>query len=543
MKEKLIKISIFLILFIVTPVFAKTIDSGLIDISEREFLELNGIKLNLESMLANVDENLFVYIDTINTTNQDLKYEIDVMFFNNVEEFITGSKTKILDIKSNDYGLDLLIIPHKGVELPNIKYIKTQLTIHSLYEEEIIPSSNQEQGYSIDQYHYEMRQSLRVEDLKIFFFLVPLITLALTVTLYLKFNRGRKVSKIFSQRPPQDLSAFDFKSYYFNFIIDKKVLLAYLIPLARKGFLTIDTSNDSLIITKIKDYDGDDLIEEQFLKEFFHATDTLDFSFELLGENSLEYSKIEKTIFWTKLSLIATKISKEQKKSPEYQRLIKPMPKKHSIFFLIVYIIGFILYLINFHDIDLYNLFAKNIEIPRIIFLIFIFFLSTMLMGYFFTIKKGYKKKNLLILICGLSFALASGFIVDSETKGLIFNIVFNYYYLFMYTVIMIIALNIKGLTEEGSNKMSLILGFEEYIRGVSGEELVSILKEDPNFIFDVYPYLIAFEIEYDIEEKVKGILIEKPEWYFNNKEDCSLKEILIDLNSMLEFLTNYKFN
>jgi hypothetical protein len=104
----------------------------------------------------------------------------------------------------------------------------------------------------------------------------------------------------------------------------------------------------------------------------------------------------------------------------------------------------------------------------------------------------------------------------------------------------MIIALNIKGLTEEGSNKMSLILGFEEYIRGVSGEELVSILKEDPNFIFDVYPYLIAFEIEYDIEEKVKGILIEKPEWYFNNKEDCSLKEILIDLNSMLEFLTNY---
>lgn len=145
---------------------------------------------------------------------------------------------------------------------------------------------------------------------------IPLIALAVVLTLWSKFGRDKKVVKVVEFYPPEGMSSADV-AYWYNGAIDNKSLVPLLIELANEGYVEIiekDSKHGDFEIRRLKQsYDGPDsskwlffnglfkypgskVVREDDLKEKFYVT---------LAEISKKYNSTKnRTKVFNKKSLL-----------------------------------------------------------------------------------------------------------------------------------------------------------------------------------------------------------------------------------------------
>lgn len=535
MIKNIFKSIIITLMLLIVNVSAETIDGDLVDINSSDILEFKGIKLIRESNLADFNGDLHLNIRAVNETYFDLYIIIDLMYFDSEQQFITGMKTDNLKIIANDSQVVPIIINDKGFEVGTINYYKIKLSLDGFAEED---DYKEDIGIPLEEVNNKDINSN--PQIKNVYLIIPVLSLLISLFLFLLFKRGSKVELIPSNKPPKELGAFEFKYHYYN-VADKRILMSYLIPLAVKGYLKIETTNDNLVITKLKDYTDQDLLEKEFFNNFFAVSNVLDFSFALgYGQGTIE-QKIPDTSFWTKLNFALTRAIKSSIKKNDFHRLVNLKTIYHKIFFTIIFILGTILFSFNFINLDIANVISSSSMLPFLGGAVPLFFAPVLMIAYYFVLRKQHKKGNVILIFLGLFFILVSNLFLIQWTSGSIFSVIYNNYCYLIYILIMILSFKMKGFTEAGSVAFGLALGFEEYIKNIDNFELERLIKENEKYIFEIYPYLVAFYLEYPLEDKTENIVIANPSWYINRDEEFTLKKMLFDLNSMIEFLSMYR--
>lgn len=69
--------------------------------------------------------------------------------------------------------------------------------------------------------------------------------------------------------------------------------------------------------------------------------------------------------------------------------------------------------------------------------------------------------------------------------------------------------------TNEGSKVLGETEGYKEFIKTAKKEELEMLVKESPNYYYDILPYAICLNITNIFEEKFKDLKYYEPEWYY----------------------------
>ncbi|MDO4535144.1 MAG: DUF2207 domain-containing protein [Clostridium perfringens] len=71
--------------------------------------------------------------------------------------------------------------------------------------------------------------------------------------------------------------------------------------------------------------------------------------------------------------------------------------------------------------------------------------------------------------------------------------------------------------TVEGAKVYGEVEGYKEFIKTAKIQELEMLIKENPNYYYDILPYAICLKITKVFQDKFKDLKYENPTWYYGN--------------------------
>lgn len=83
--------------------------------------------------------------------------------------------------------------------------------------------------------------------------------------------------------------------------------------------------------------------------------------------------------------------------------------------------------------------------------------------------------------------------------------------------IIFIFGILMSKKTKKGTLLYQQLLGFKEFITSVEKDRLKEFLKQDPNYFDKVLPYAIVFNVADEWKDKLKGLDIPPPSWYYGS--------------------------
>lgn len=321
---------------------------------------------------------------------------------------------------------------------------------------------------------------------------IPIILVIITYILWYKYGKDKKVVKTVEFYPPDNLNSLDL-AYAYKGNIESKDITSLLIYLANKGYLSISEAEkkSDFVLTKLKDYDGDNKSEQKFLKGLFKNKD-------VVTKKDLENK------FYTTINEIKLDIKDKKNKEKIFEK--NSLNKKLIIILFIV--ITFICSLIK-------PLYEYGFEFREIIIAItfpLIFIIVAGIMAF-------QEKLSFPAVFIAIIFFLASG---TTSLFGFIFPaIMLESRYIFSF-IIGIICIIIQFIffklilkrTEYGINILGRILGFKEFLKKCEKNKLEELVLKEPKYFYNILPYTYVLGISNKWIKKFESISVEPPDWY-----------------------------
>ena len=366
---------------------------------------------------------------------------------------------------------------------------------------------------------------------------IPIIFLLISVLLWYIFGHDDQVIETVEFYPPDDLNSLDIGYLYKGSanVLDVTSLLIYL---ANKGYIEIidlDTktnnnpdlqlnevqvqvnhgkniSNNSLkngmlkkianslenindkkykfIIKKLKDYDGNNIYEQWFMKGLFNSGCTK-------VTDTMLYNKFYKTNY-----KIMDDINKKENKEKVFEKTASN--KKAIIILMIIATYCFITIppILNYGQ--PYAIFFALI-FPGIGFSIaFISLFNIEIFGVLFG------------LICG--GWTWCGFVLPSLKQDSLFLI--SYIIGIVCVALMFLCLKfLPKRTKYGNKMLGKIEGFKNFLELVEKEKLEALVMKNPNYFYDILPYTYVLGISDKWINKFESIALQAPSWYSSSRE------------------------
>ncbi len=332
--------------------------------------------------------------------------------------------------------------------------------------------------------------------------IVPIVAAILVFILWYIFGRDEKRVSPVSFYPPSGMNSLDMQFYYRG-SVDHRGVVSLLTYLAGKGYLTIEASGKhDFIITKIKDYDGDDKCEEEFMKGLFKSGD------------KVKKSDLDDTFYKT-VSKIITKHERNFKKEEIYEKNTA-VPKTVSIIAVIVTVLTFVVTCFMTDNSETGGImlvlgFIAAIYVP--------FFVSSVSM------EKGPQKIFTLLFVGAHMLIVCSGlfiaFIDMILTDG---GVATNPLYLVMLVetvVSIVIQISLIVLmpkrNQHGADMYARISGFRTFIMTAEKSRLEMLVSENPSYFYNVIPYAYVLGVSDKWMKQFEGIAMVKPDWYVSD--------------------------
>ena len=324
--------------------------------------------------------------------------------------------------------------------------------------------------------------------------ILPFIMLIIVFFLWLIHGRDKKTYPVINFNPPDNLGPLEI-AYIYKQEVEYDDVPTLLIQLANKEYLQIEEiGSDDFIITKIKDYKGDNSWERDFFDGLFDNSEN-----NMITKTDLINSSI--------LYKTTSKIIKNVKKSMQ-----KVIFDKSSImwqkFSTVLMVISWIV-VAAFVAIKT----MPVMVIPLIVFPFFsIYFLSKVVKGI--CLKTSAISDFLFEIIWSFFTSFILGlFILTQDIKMFIPITV---------TILCIIAIGVMKFymtrwTIKGNQLYGKVLGFRTFLEKVEIDKLQMLVDKDPKYFYNIIPYAYVFGLEKSWFRKFAKITCPPPAYYSGN--------------------------
>ena len=339
--------------------------------------------------------------------------------------------------------------------------------------------------------------------------------------------------------PPLGYNSLDI-GYYYNNKVENKDVVSLLIYLANKGYIKITDRDENGVllkrknfrITKLKEYDGNDRREKEFLKNLFKKRKYYDFwgnvkKNENEDENTVDKYDLEDR-FYTTISLISSQTSAANR-NKIYSSEINSGKKYIILFMFILTILLGVTFLHN------------GLQGSALIFIFLFCFVGMLLFIVGFTIlfarifdSNQFKVDSKIIHLVGSLFLLTiGGFImygIMSKTieyadflevdASFVFGIVL---YVLSCSIMGACYKNMRKRTPFGTKIIGQIRGFKNFLETAEKKELEMLVEENPSYFYDILPYTYVLGISNKWIKKFESMGIKAPDWYDSSSSSFSI--------------------
>ncbi len=371
-------------------------------------------------------------------------------------------------------------------------------------------------------------------------FIIPLLFLLVSFYLWCKFGRDDKVIETVEFYPPEGFNSLEVGFLYKGYA-DNKDVTSLLIYLANKGYIKITETEKKVLffkysdfkITKLKEYDGDNINEELFLKGLFLKKNSIISLFLDKYEATSEDTLKEVTSadlydsFYVTMNKILSNISNKKNKYKIYEK----SASNKKIFIILMMIATYLL--ITIPPIVLFGQ-AEIIPFATIFPAIGFTVLFVFVFGKTGSVSK--TASNLYAKIFGLIWGLGFGGIPWISLVLPLLLIDINYLTVYIIGLICILGMffclkYLPKRTKYGNEILGKIGGFKNFLETVEKDKLEALVEKNPTYFYDILPYTYVLGISDKWIKKFESISIVAPTWYAGNSD--------FDLNSFSSFIND----
>ena len=339
--------------------------------------------------------------------------------------------------------------------------------------------------------------------------IIPIILTSISTLLWSLYGKDLKYKITPTKDIPKGLNALDVG------LIDKgfnneKDIFAFILELANKGYISItEGRNTTFTIKKIKDYDGKIYKEKMFMKALFHKTNLVSITDYLHQSKKNRIDELDDEItsdniqsrFERTKNIVLTISNEEEEKEKYYE---KTSDRKRSYLILIIAIILILLTSIPF--IELNKLYLIPISV---IFSI----ISLYVLLNFVEKSKMEINRNILGIFAFLAIVILFLMLTPTFRNNRVYILTF-FISLICILINLFLYKYMPRRTIYGSRKYSKIEGFIAFITEGKFSDIEEIIKENPNYLFDILPYAYSLNIENEVFDMIKETKPAKPEWW-----------------------------
>ena len=344
--------------------------------------------------------------------------------------------------------------------------------------------------------------------------LIPVIFLAISILLWYKFGRDDQVIETVEFYPPQGFNSLEV-GFLYKGKAENKDVTSLLIYLANQGYIKIaETEEKSLFskskgfkITKLKEYDGNNINEQLFLNGLFTKKSSFTSLFSKASETSSDNlnevtSKDLYDNFYITMSRILSNINKKANKN----KLFEKSASGKSIFIILMIIATYCL-----------------ITIPPILAYgeADLIFVAILFPGIGFSALFGmlFGKTPITVKIFGLIWGL--GFGVVPCAFIILPCLIQEPIYLFGYIIGILCVLGmiicfkyLPKRTKYGNEMLCKLRGFKNFLETAEKEKLEAMVMQDPTYFYNILPYTYVLGVSDKWIKKFETISLQAPSWY-----------------------------
>ena len=367
---------------------------------------------------------------------------------------------------------------------------------------------------------YFVGAGLDINVMNYILFLIPLIFFAITILLWYKFGRDNQVVETVEFYPPQGFNSLEV-GFLYKGKADNKDVTSLLIYLANQGYIKIsETEEKSLFsksksfkITKLKEYDGNNINEQIFLKGLFKksssSTSLVSKTTETPTDNINEVTSVDLyDNFYITTERILSNINNKENK----YKLFEKSASIIKVFVILMIITSFCM--ITIPPVFTYDEEKLTVALlyPGIGFTVVL----SMLFGEIKTIDT---RSSIVAKLFGLVWGGMFGGIPWKliVLPALLQDSTYLIGYIIGVICILGMAICLKYIpkrTPYGNEILGKLKGFRNFLETAEKEKLEAMVMQDPTYFYNILPYTYVLGVSDKWIKKFESISLQAPSWY-----------------------------
>jgi uncharacterized membrane protein len=354
--------------------------------------------------------------------------------------------------------------------------------------------------------------------------------------LWAKYGKDDEVIETVEFYPPEGYNSAEV-GFLYKGVSDDYGVISLLIYLANKGYLKIEETEQKVMfsksksfkIIKLKEYDGDNEYEKMFFKGLFKSSKigniNVDKAIEIMKEARMNGEKItfaeatemlsesneSKEVvtisdlydrFYTTLNKIKAKLNSNKNKNKIFESSASGKTKWVILMIIAIFLLITIKPLVEYGEIE--------DSIPSLIF---------PLIGFAVLIGTILSKSPTITKLFGIIWGLGFGAIpwimvllpaIKDNTMYMVMFIIG----LICVAVLILFAKIMPKRTPYGTEMLGKLRGFKRFLETAEKPQLEVLVKENPEYFYNVLPYTYALGVSDVWMKQFETIAMKAPDWY-----------------------------
>ena len=347
-------------------------------------------------------------------------------------------------------------------------------------------------------------------------YLIPLLFLVITLLLWYKYGRDDQVVETVEFYPPQGFNSLEV-GFLYKGKAENQDVTSLLIYLANQGYIKIAeiekkvlfTKSKDFKITKLKEYDGNNVNEQIFLnglfsKNYKSGTDSI---------NEVTSTDLYNNFYITTDKILSNINSKENK-----NKIFEKSASSKTIFIILMIIATYCLITIppffGYGDSDAL---LVALLFPGIGFTVLFYYVFGGTHSIYANGKLNYSSISPKIfgLVWGLGFGGIpwAGLVLPELKQEPVYLI--GYGVGLLCILVMVICLKyLPKRTPYGNEILGKLKGFKNFLETAEKEKLEAMVMEDPTYFYDILSYAYVLGVSDKWIKKFESISLQAPSWY-----------------------------
>ena len=394
-----------------------------------------------------------------------------------------------------------------GSTTNNVDYVVDGLKITGTYNGILMPGEALTIRLELPE-GYFVGAGTPFDNARFFMIIVPLICLFITFAIWMKYGKDNEVIEVVEFYPPEGFNSLDI-AYLYKGEADSEDVTSLLVYLANCGYIKIvETEHKALFskvndfkIIKLKEYDGNDANEREFLDGLFKKKKRRKDSD---GDEVFEVTLDDlEDRFYKVVNRILKNVNCKENKNKIFESNAK-WKSAAVIAMIVVSLIAMILV----PTLD----YGSGFEL--IITIVLIGFYTPF---YAVGLADGMPLPIRLFWLGFTMFHSSVFFMAMPIGQALMYDS--NYLLLFLIGVVCIVFMiflfkHLPKRTKYGNDILGKILGFKRFLEVAEKEKLESMVLSNPTYFYDILPYTYVLGISDSWINKFEAINTVSPDWY-----------------------------